>query len=486
MNNEKLIVRKNRFITYIMLGIAVFVTNSMNLLLYGTPFLLLALLFAHIKKKPQIMSYLIILCGFAYVFVRAYLDQTIAVPLIIFVFLSISIVFQRLGTVIFSAILAYTVLTYHLISFIVFGNAPSTKEEWSIIHDAWFYQYTYFLLTFITILYTYQTYVFQKLQKKSEVETINAKKGRKKVNLLLGRLTDSAQSVSMFSTTLNENVVNLKDYSEESLAGFKDMGKTILLQSENVKAIDFNINEIDSSVQIVTDSFQTMFENLQKTTEVTSDGYTKLQNLDDEITNVDKTIHQLTQDMENLNQQSVNIMTMLDFISDIANKTNVLALNASIEAARAGNEGKGFIVVANEVKNLAEKSKQSVKKIEQIVQTIIQQTEQTVQQTKSSEVVVLQSKEALKELNTSFDIILKGTNETYQLSTNVHERIESLSRSSNQIVEQILHLANANEENTSELEELFIIVEKQNEHILQISDGFETLEKKLNELSLNK
>lgn len=487
MKNEELVIRRNRFISYIILAISVFVTNSMDVFLYSLPFLIFALIVAHIKKRPEVMSYFIILAAFGYVLIRVELANSIATPLIIFVFLALSIVFQRVGTVVFSAVLSYSILTYHLLSASsTYNGTPLTDQEWEVISGSWFYQYTYFLMTFVTILYCFQTYTFQKLQKKSEVETINAKKGRKKVHLLLGRLTDSAESVSGFSSTLNENVLNLKEYSEESVAGFKDMSETFRHQSKNVQTIDQNIHQIDQHVHVVTESFGVMFEHLQTTTETTYDGYSKLQNLEVEMSNVDQTMQYLTKDMKNLNEQSEHIMKMLDFIFEIANKTNVLALNATIEAMRAGNEGRGFVIVANEVKSLAEKSRNSVKKIEEIVQKIITQTNLTSERTKSGEKVVYQSKEALKELQVSFNTILKGTGETFKLSKDVHERIEHLSQSSNQIVEQILHLANANDENTSEVEELFAIVEKQNEHIRQISEGFELLEKKLQDLSTTK
>ena len=264
------------------------------------------------------------------------------------------------------------------------------------------------------------------------------------------------------------------------------MNETFIHQSENVKTIDKNMNEINKSVKVVTDRFAFMLDHLQTTTKITSDGYQKLQKLENEMTNMDQTMFSLAEDMNHLNEQSGNIMTVLDFISEIANKTNILALNASIEAARAGEEGKGFVVVANEVKKLAEKSKQSVKKIEEMVEGINEQTKQTVQRTKNSEVVVEQGKRALKELNTSFDIILNGTNETLFLSQDVHHQIENLLQSSHLIVEKILHLASANDENTSEIEELFANVAKQNEHIQEISNGFATLEKKLQELSVSK
>lgn len=485
MKNEDLMIRKNRFISYIIAGITIFVTNSMDVFLYGSPFIILALIVANIKKRPDIISYFVILFGFGYLLVKSYFQESIAMPLIILVFLSLSIVLQRVGTVLFSSFLSFLTLTIYQLMYGI-KTTGYVKEVREVIKGDMFFQYGYFLISFITVLYCYQTYTFQKLQNKSETETINAKKGRKKVKILLGKMTESTQSVSEFSTTLNENIIDLKDYSENSLAGFKDMNETFILQSENVRTIDNNVKEIDENIIMVKDSFQKMFENLETTTEITSGGYIKLKKLENKISDLDETMNYLKYDMENLNKESENIIKILDFIYDISNKTNILALNASIEAARAGEQGKGFGVVASEVKELAEKSRQFVKKIEQIVQKINNQTQQTVQRTKNSEEVVLESKNALKELKDSFDIILEDTNENFRFSNDMQNSIENLSESSNLIVEQIVHLSNANEENTSEIEELFTIVEKQNENIRKISEGFAILEKELQELSLLK
>ena len=92
-------------------------------------------------------------------------------------------------------------------------------------------------------------------------------------------------------------------------------------------------------------------------------------------------------DIKNLNEKALQISKIVDLINGISEQTSLLSLNASIEAARAGAAGKGFGVVADEIKHLAEQTSEATKTIRNIVEEIVKETQNAVQEVENANVI---------------------------------------------------------------------------------------------------
>ncbi len=213
-------------------------------------------------------------------------------------------------------------------------------------------------------------------------------------------------------------------------------------QSESAAATAAAVEEMTVSVASVADSSEEVRQLSNDSMAHTQRGNESLTELTAEMGQLKSTVEEIASSVNEFVRHTQTITNMTQQVKDIAEQTNLLALNAAIEAARAGEQGRGFAVVADEVRKLAEKSSQSASEIDAVTQTLgqqsttvesaIQQGLQLLQSSNASmenvSLVLTEANEAVKRANHGVDDITASVSEQKSASNDIAGNIENIAQ----------------------------------------------------------
>ncbi|MBN1824091.1 MAG: HAMP domain-containing protein [Endomicrobiales bacterium] len=255
-------------------------------------------------------------------------------------------------------------------------------------------------------------------------------------------------------------VVQLANTTHNSASAMAETTKQV---NQTMDQVQNSIQQIASATNQVAKSTQEISILMRNASSAVSTGSDNINKVIDKFGSVQTTIENTGMSINKLEQRSQEISEIVGLITKIADQTNLLALNAAIEAARAGEAGRGFAVVADEVRKLAESSGSSAEKISQIIKEI--QTDMTG--------VVSSSQNSLEEAK----VVLDLANRMQEGYKDIVDSIKAMSQ-------QVEQIAAISEETAASAEEITAGAEEQTAAVTEIANNSKILVDQVNKLKV--
>lgn len=257
-----------------------------------------------------------------------------------------------------------------------------------------------------------------------------------RLNTMIAQVVQSTTQVTSTSKELNQ-------ITTKSKVGAEQQTDQLTQTATAMHEMSATVNEITQSAQMAADSAMSADNDALA-------GKAVVQETQQAMVELVETMMDVSQTIENLEAETESVGSILDVIRGIADQTNLLALNAAIEAARAGEQGRGFAVVADEVRSLASRTQQSTEEIQQMISKLQTEAKRSVDSMRAN---------------------MQGVEQTAEKTARTEQVLETISHSVGTIKDMNVQIASASEEQNVVSQQISESVQSVNEKAYETMDG---------------
>jgi len=293
---------------------------------------------------------------------------------------------------------------------------------------------------------------------------------------LIFTITEQAQHLMGLSENLASNTTQTSQATEQIKNTMDDVAKGTKSQNNQVTRTGNALQSLLDTIDFVSKDAERSAEATEDTTKAVNNGTEAMNKTLSTMQVIEKSVTNIGEIVEELGQHSERIDTVVDLIDDIASRVNVLALNAAIEATKAGDFGKGFMVVANEIRTLAKSTATATKEVGELITTVQMDISKV-------EKVMSEGLEKVQHSSELTDNAMKALSEIQDMVEIDKQRIQNIARamidmqnSSHQVGEAMENVATASEKNMLAVEQVNTLTKDMTDQLNNVTDLAKSLE----------